>query len=201
MCIHSGIVTCLEHTNGKQGIIWTNQPIISHCNLTGPCHKNTHIKLSSIETVHEHMNNSFILNQTLGPSVSILSTQTGNGSLSHHLLPNPFNWRCQGLDLGPFACQADVLPLSHSPPPLETQFPIHCSIKVSTVYSGSRNFYITYYAQRLLTREAWDWTGAFLNAKLVLFHWSISPSQVTEWNCIISTQFLLVHSHTNWMHI
>ena len=36
---------------------------------------------------------------------------SGKG-LSHLLLSGPFNWRCQGLNLGPSAGQAEALPLS-----------------------------------------------------------------------------------------
>lgn len=36
-------------------------------------------------------------------------------SVLHHLLPNNFNWRCRGLNLGSSAYQAVALPLSHSP--------------------------------------------------------------------------------------
>lgn len=35
-------------------------------------------------------------------------------SLSHHILPDHFNWRCLGLSLVPSVCKADDVPLSHA---------------------------------------------------------------------------------------
>lgn len=53
----------------------------------------------------------------------MLFIQTGSSSLGSqavdfhitYLLPDSFNKRCWGMNLGPSMCQADVLPLRHSP--------------------------------------------------------------------------------------
>lgn len=39
---------------------------------------------------------------------------------SCHLLPEPFNWKCQGLDLEPSACKARFLPMSYGLYQLQT---------------------------------------------------------------------------------
>lgn len=63
-----------------------------------------------------------IPSQTMHLLRLVLSLMTDRGvpgsqveGLSHHLLHDPFNWRCWGLNLGLSVCKADFLSLNHDP--------------------------------------------------------------------------------------
>lgn len=66
--------------------------------------------------------NCLVLNQITDPSGSVLSTQTSSGTpglqhevLSQSPLPDPFNWNCQGLKLGPSVHKPVAPPLRNTP--------------------------------------------------------------------------------------
>lgn len=59
-----------------------------------------------------------ILNQTYQYiKVSIVYSDSWGGVPGRGLSPGPFKWNWQGLNLGPFECRTDALPLNHSPSP------------------------------------------------------------------------------------
>lgn len=76
-----------------------------------------------------------------GPPRSALS-MTGRGFPRSHLLFEPFNQRCWSLNLGPSACRAVPLPLSHSPYPLHPGSPEHMErwFSKGTWQSGKRDY-------------------------------------------------------------